>query len=617
MQMRLNIRSKISIIAATGLIIISALSLYYVRISYLEKIELMALQSLKTNKEIFNNFLKNDSIKLSVASEILTRDKNAKQLFLQKERQELLNYCLPEFDNLNKKFNITHWYFINPEPDKTCFLRLHRPDMKDDTIKRKTFLKCVKTKKHSVGLELGSRAFAYRVVRPYYDFGKLIGYIEISEAMQDFSKFMKTKTNNDYVLMISKKFLNEKKWKASRKKYPKMADWDEMEDVILINRTTNIINFKSFNCNLNNIKDKGSIFNKNLVIDNQIYILGAFPIKDAVGNKVGALFYINPVTKIYNSMMKELIINTIFFGIITIFLIFIISFIMKISIVRPIENAKIFIKELAAGNFRADLEINSYNEISDMMNNLKTMISNMSKTLSIIKTDIGNVKNSSVETDITSKQLAEGTKKQVSSINNISSAVQEILHKIQMNNKNVKETENYYKSVNKNMKIGKESFNTTKKSMHKIVSKIELISDIAFTTNILAINTAIEAARAGEHGKGFSAVADEVSRLAENSMKAAEIINELSGSSVKNAENLGHVFDLIIVKMQETTGRINEISVAGTEQNMSIKKINSAIDDLHKLSKNNEKYSIETEHNAENLSNLSKQILKTISFYKF
>ncbi|HET8541177.1 MAG TPA: cache domain-containing protein [Anaeromyxobacter sp.] len=259
-----------------------------------KNVEEAALATLQGAAHAFAAQERSDVEKLGATLDALLANDELRAAFLARDRERLLAAAAPLFATMKDRDRITHWYFIEPGPAPTVFLRVHRPALHGDVVGRTTLRIAMETRELGAGKELGKTAFALRAVRPWFHGGKLLGYMELAEEIDHFLAAMKIHTGDEYGLLVKKKFLDEKAWASVLG--PRSNTWNDRPDVVVVDTTTFTEGIIDFDGDVESIPDAGLALGE-IERGERAYVRGMFPIRDAAGRKVGALFVLHDFTR--------------------------------------------------------------------------------------------------------------------------------------------------------------------------------------------------------------------------------------------------------------------------------------------------------------------------------
>ena len=226
------------------------------------------------------------------------------------------------------------------------------------------------------------------------------------------------------------------------------------------------------------------------------------------------------------------------------------------------------------------------------------------------------VNDAAAQVSSASQSLAEGASEQASSLEETSSSLEEMAAMTRTNAENAKQANELSAQARQAAQGGDETMEQLNGAMTAIndsagqISKIiKVIEEIAFQTNLLALNAAVEAARAGEHGKGFAVVADEVRNLAQRAAQAARETTDLIEGSVTNAREgaevagqVGEALGAIVSDVTKVTDLIDGIAQASQEQAQGVDQINAAVSQMDKVTQQNASGAEESASASEELS---------------
>jgi Methyl-accepting chemotaxis protein len=297
---------------------------------------------------------------------------------------------------------------------------------------------------------------------------------------------------------------------------------------------------------------------------------------------------------------------------------------------KTINDVARILEEMAAGNLTVDVTKNESYYIGDfkvLSGSLKSIHANLKGVIRDISNVANQVDTSANQVSMGAQALFQGTREQAESVDGLVSNMTTITSQIQNsavrcgNASNlVDKATGYAAEADTKMEQLIISTKNIDKSSAQIVSIIKTIEDIAFQTNILALNASVEAARVGEAGKGFSVVADEVQNLATRSSEAVQNTNTLIEQSIKDVKTGTESTNLVVSAMQVINDCIqsikllmDEIETASVEQSQMIVLIENRIKEISEVVQANSSAAEESAEVSKGLSEQARTLNSLIS----
>ena len=184
----------------------------------------------------FQAELEREAGTIIVALEAVAWNQNLRAEMQAGDTKALYKRAKPLFDRMLQQNKITHFYFLSPE--RVCLLRVHQPNRHGDKIDRFTAKEAERTGKTAQGIELGPLGtFTLRVVRPWYDNGRLIGYIEMGEEIEHVTEHLSEAFDVELCILIKKQLLDKSTWTEGMLMLGRDADWHRLPSEVIVSHS--------------------------------------------------------------------------------------------------------------------------------------------------------------------------------------------------------------------------------------------------------------------------------------------------------------------------------------------------------------------------------------------
>lgn len=273
----------------------------------------------------------------------------------------------------------------------------------------------------------------------------------------------------------------------------------------------------------------------------------------------------------------------------------------KCELKKYIQEIDYILAQMAQGNMDLSVGNDYRGEFRPIQDAMRQILDALNDALSQINRTVERVSEESRKMALDAQTLSSGAVEQASAVEELSSSIQEISRQVERTSEDANgakdassSTMGYLQECDEKMGNLMTAMGDISKASKRISGIIKTIEDIAYQTNILALNASVEAARAGEAGKGFAVVADEVRSLANKSSESAHSITGMIEDSIRLVEygtslsaDATNVLEMVVAGGKEATMMMERIAESAMLQSESLKQLTLGMEQISEVVQTN------------------------------
>lgn len=300
------------------------------------------------------------------------------------------------------------------------------------------------------------------------------------------------------------------------------------------------------------------------------------------------------------------------------------------AIIQPLRSATLVMQDIAEGegDLTKRLDVASQDETGQLATNFNLFLDKLQMIISDVTQATEQLAASSEQLTVSTERTVVATQSQQQETNSVLDKMGHMSTQIHGVNQNTSEASVMADEANEQAKSGamlaveamcgidnlvsdigeiSQDITNLQESSDTIGSVVEVITNIAEQTNLLALNAAIEAARAGEQGRGFAVVADEVRTLANRTQASTQEINSIIDTLQSRTNHAVDVMKKATAQAQEEAKKVEETAESLGEIAGSVSQITGMNQQITQATSEQSSLMVEVDQSLKSMNDISER----------